>query len=175
MKSYEFIEKAKFIKLIIFDVDGVFTDGKIYVDDRGLEIKAFHVLDGNGIKLLQEKNIEIAVISGRDAPGVNFRMESLGIRHIYQGCADKLPVYQNLLKNLKLQDKEVAYMGDDLHDLPLLKQVGLGITVPNAVKEVLANTSFVTKARGGEGAIREVCESILKAQGKWKEVLSKYL
>lgn len=175
MWSSECIEKAKLVKIIIFDVDGVMTDGRIFVDDHGFEIKAFHVLDGNGIKILQKSDIEIAVISGRNAPGVAFRMESLGIKHIFQGHSDKTEIYQNLLKNLGLLDHEVAYMGDDLPDLALLKRVGLPITVPNAVKEVLERTPFVTKAKGGKGAVREVCELILKAQGKWENILNQYL
>lgn len=172
MLSPEFIEKAKLVKIVIFDVDGVMTDGRIYVDDHGLEMKAFHVLDGLGIKLLQKNNINIAVISGRNAPGVAIRMESLGIKHIFQGHIDKTEIYQDLLKNLGLQDHEVAYMGDDLPDLPLLKRVGLPITVPNAVKEVLDRTPFVTQAKGGKGAVREACELILKAQGRWEAILN---
>jgi 3-deoxy-D-manno-octulosonate 8-phosphate phosphatase (KDO 8-P phosphatase) len=169
--SPEFIEKAKPVKIIIFDVDGVLTDGRIYVNDQGIETKSFYVLDGYGIKLLQKMKIEIAVISGRDTPGVALRMQYLGIHHVFQGVSDKLKIYQNLLKNLGLQDKEAAYMGDDLPDISVLKRAGLALTVPNAVKEVLACTPFVTQSRGGEGAVREVCEFILKAQGKWEEML----
>jgi len=175
MQSLEFIEKSKLVKIIIFDVDGVMTDGRIYVDDKGMEIKAFHVLDGFGIKLLLKNDINIAVISGRNAPGVAFRMENLGIKHVFQGYLDKIEIYQNLLNNLGLQDDEVAYIGDDLPDLPLLKRVGLPITVPNASQEVLDRTPFVTQAKGGKGAVREVCEFILKAQGKWENVLNQYL
>ncbi len=174
MWSPECIEKAKSVKMIIFDVDGVMTDGRIYVDDHGSEIKAFHVLDGNGIKLLQKANIDIAVISGRNAPGVAFRMESLGIKRVFQGYTDKTNIYQKLLDKLNLKDCEIAYMGDDLPDLPLLRRVGLPITVPNAVKEVLDCTPFVTQAKGGKGAVREVCELILKAQGKWENILNQY-
>jgi 3-deoxy-D-manno-octulosonate 8-phosphate phosphatase (KDO 8-P phosphatase) len=168
-------EKAKLIKLVIFDIDGIFTDGGIYIDDHGVEIKAFHALDGLGIKLLHDMQIDTAVISGRKAPAVNFRMTALEIRHVFQGYPHKLPIYRDLLKNLKLQDKEVAYMGDDLPDLPLLKRVGLPITVPNAVKEVQETALFMTHVRGGEGAVREVCEFILKAQGKWETVLNQYM
>jgi 3-deoxy-D-manno-octulosonate 8-phosphate phosphatase (KDO 8-P phosphatase) len=173
--SKEMMEKAKKIKLAIFDVDGVFTDGRIFIDDKGIEIKAFHVLDGQGIKLLQQGDIQIAIISGRDAPGVAFRMQQLGIQHIFMGQSHKLPIYENLLNTFQFEDHEIAYMGDDLPDLAILKRVGLAVTVPNAAKEVLERTPFVTKSKGGKGAVREVCEFILKAQGKWEEVVGKYL
>lgn len=175
MWSSDCIEKAKSVKIVIFDVDGVMTDGRIYVDDKGVETKAFHVLDGFGLKLLQKNNIDIAIISGRDAPGVALRMEYLGIKHVFQGHIDKIEVYQNLINKLNLQDHEVAYVGDDLPDLVLLKRVGLPIAVPNAVREILDCTPYVTQAKGGKGAVREVCELILKAQGKWEAILNQYL
>lgn len=169
-----FRQLAAQIKLIIFDVDGIFTDGKIYLDDKGIEIKAFHVLDGQGIKLLQQTAIDIAVISGRNAPGVTYRMQQLGIKHIFQGHTDKLPIYQALLNKLNLQDHDVAHMGDDLPDLPLLKRVKLPITVPNAVPEVLQTTPWMTEQHGGCGAVREVCESLIKSQGLWENIMQQY-
>jgi len=175
MLTPEFIAQAKRIKLIILDVDGVFTDGRIFVDDKGLEIKAFHVLDGQGIKLLQQTPVEIAIISGRDAPGVTHRMEKLGIQHIYQGHTNKIPVFEKLLETLKLSDQETAYVGDDLPDLPILKRVGLAITVPNAVKEIKQHVSHVTSLKGGKGAVREVCENIMRAQETWDDVVKKFL
>jgi 3-deoxy-D-manno-octulosonate 8-phosphate phosphatase (KDO 8-P phosphatase) len=174
MLTSDFIAKAQAIKLIIFDVDGVFTDGSIYVDDHGSEIKSFNVLDGLGIKLLRQTPIHVAVISGRDAPGVSFRMQQLGITHIFQGHSQKLPIYENLLQQLVLKDHEVACVGDDLPDLPIFRRVGLAITVPNAVKEVKALVPYMTTANGGKGAVREVCENIMRAQGSWDEVVRKY-
>lgn len=175
MNGPDFIARAQKIKLAIFDIDGVFTNGKVYMDDKGIETKAFYVPDGHGIKLLQHVGIEVAIISGRDAPGVTFRMEQLGVNHIFQGNVHKIPVYEKLLQTLHLKDENVVYMGDDLPDLPLLKRVGLGITVPNATKEILARVPLVTKAKGGKGAIREMVEALLQAQGKWEEVLKQYL
>lgn len=111
------------------------------------------------------------MISGRNAPGVAFRMESLGIKRVFQGYTDKTNIYEKLLNKLNFNDHDVAYMGDDLPDLPLLRRVGLPIAVPNAVREVLDSTPFVTQAKGGQGAVREACEFILKAQGKWENIL----
>jgi 3-deoxy-D-manno-octulosonate 8-phosphate phosphatase (KDO 8-P phosphatase) len=174
MLNQAFIEKARNIKLVIFDIDGVFTNGKIYIDDEGIETKAFHVLDGLGIKLLQQAGIEIAIISGRDAKGVEIRMAQLGVQHIFQGCVNKIPVYEKLLQITGFSVQETAYMGDDLPDIPLLKRVGLAVTVPHAVKEVLDCVPFVTKAKGGKGAVREMAEALLCAQGKWEGILKQY-
>jgi len=174
LESPEFIEKAKHIKLVIFDVDGVLTDGRIYVDDHGFEMKAFHVLDGIGTQWLQQSGFEVAIISGRYADGVKHRLEKLGIQHIFLGVENKKAVFESLLSELKLTPIQTAYMGDDLPDLPLLKSVGLGVTVPNAVQEVLNQTSFVTQKKGGKGAVRELCEALLKSQAKWETFLLKY-
>lgn len=175
MFGREFSEKAQKIKLVIFDVDGVFTNGKIYLDDEGIETKAFYVPDGLGIKLLQKAGIESAIISGRNAKGVSIRMEELGIKHVFQGNVNKTPVYEKLMQMMNLSDTEIAYMGDDLPDLPLLKRVGLAVTVPNATKEVLDRVSFVTKAKGGKGAVREMIEALLQAAGKWEGILKQYV
>ena len=170
-----FSEKAKKIKFIIFDIDGVFTDGGIFIDDNGIEIKAFNILDGQGIKLLQQTPVQVGIISGRNSPSVMVRAQQLGIRHVFLGHLNKLPVYENLCASQNMNDQEMAFVGDDLPDLAILKRVGLPITVPNAVSDVKAATPFVTKANGGNGAVREICEAIMRAQGTWNDVLKKYL
>ncbi len=170
----ELTQKAAQIKLIVFDVDGVFTNGHIFMDDHGDEHKAFHVLDGQGVKWLLEVGIHVAIISGRDAKGVALRMQQLGIQHVFQGVKDKIPVYEKLITTLNIKDHEVAYMGDDLPDLPVLRRVGLGIAVANAVAEVKQYAQWTTKNAGGQGAIREVCEFLLKTQHHWDKLLTRY-
>lgn len=170
----ELMQKAAQIKLIVFDVDGVFTNGQIFMDDHGDEHKAFHVLDGQGIRWLLEAGIHVAIISGRNAKGVELRMQQLGIQHIFQGVSDKIPVYEKLLAALKLSDKDAAFVGDDLLDVPVLRRVGFGVAVANAVAEVKQFVQWTTKNSGGQGAIREVCELLLKAQGHWDKLLKRY-
>ena len=174
--NQSFIEKARKIKLIIFDVDGVFTDGSIFVDDNGIEIKSFNVLDGQGIKFLQQTPVQIAIISGRKAKGVEIRMkQQLGIEHVFLGDTNKLPIYEKLIKKLNVMDQEVAFVGDDLPDLPILKRVGLPMTVPGAVAHVMKTAAFVTQNQGGKGAVREVCEALMSAQGTWETIVKHYL
>jgi 3-deoxy-D-manno-octulosonate 8-phosphate phosphatase (KDO 8-P phosphatase) len=166
---------ARKIKLIIFDVDGVLTDGGLYFSDAGLELKRFNSLDGLGIKLLQENGIEPAVISARQSKNVEYRMKNLGIRHFYQGQNDKVIAFKTLLKNLSLTPEQVAYMGDDVIDLPVMTKVGLPIAVANAHDLVKANAKIITQKMGGHGAVREICDFLLKAQGKFDHVMSPYL
>jgi 3-deoxy-D-manno-octulosonate 8-phosphate phosphatase (KDO 8-P phosphatase) len=174
--NHTFIEKARKIKLIIFDVDGVFTDGSLLMDDNGIETKMFHVLDSQGIKLLQQTPVQIAIISGRKSSGTEIRMkQQLKIEHVFLGDSNKLPIYENIIKKLNLADHEVAFVGDDLPDLPVLRRVGLPMTVPDAVSEVMKHAAFVTQKRGGKGAVREVCEAIMSAQGTWEAIVKKYL
>lgn len=168
------IERAKKIKLLILDVDGVLTDGQLYYDADGNELKAFHVHDGLGIKLLQRSGIAVAIITSRNAPSVAHRMANLGVEHVYQGQSDKLAAYRELLQKLTLAPEQVAYAGDDLIDLPLLKQVGLSIAVANANAAVLTQVHWITSLKGGEGAVREVCELLLKAQNHWQQLLAQY-
>lgn len=163
------------IKLLILDVDGVLTDGRIYVDDKGEEHKAFHVQDGHGIKLLKKTGIQIAVISGRNSPSVAHRMQQLGIQHVYQGNVHKQPIYENLLKELDMTDSQVAYMGDDLPDIPLLRRVGLSVAVANAVKEVKEVSSIITQQMGGQGAVREICELIMHTQQTWEKATQVFM
>lgn len=169
------LQKATQIKLIIFDVDGVMTDGKIYLTDQGDEYKGFHSQDGLGVKLLLKAGIEVAIITARDSKITQRRMQELGIRHIFQGQKDKLSAYEALKEKLQMQDNTVAYAGDDLNDLAVMKRCGLGIAVANATPFVLKHADWVTTSHGGNGAVREVCEFILHAQNALDEVCEFYL
>lgn len=167
--------RAKKIKLIIFDVDGVLTDGGLYFSDEGIELKRFNSLDGLGIKLLKQSGVEPAVISARNTPNVSHRMENLGIKHFYQGQSNKQIAYQELLDQLSLSPEHVAYVGDDVIDLPVMRTVGFPIAVANAHELVKDNACLITEKRGGHGAVREVCDFILKAQNNYDAAMSAYL
>lgn len=167
--------RAKKIKLIIFDVDGVLTDGGLYFSDEGIELKRFNSLDGLGIKLLKQSGVEPAVISARNTPNVSHRMENLGIKHFYQGQSNKQIAYQELLDQLSLSPEHVAYVGDDVIDLPVMRTVGFPIAVANAHELVKDNACLITEKHGGHGAVREVCDFILKAQNNYDAALSAYL
>lgn len=156
--------RAARIKLVVFDVDGVLTDGRLYYGAGGEELKVFHVQDGQGIKRLQKAGVQVAVISGRDSAAVTRRMQDLGLEHVFQGDEDKLPILEKLLKGLGLSPEQTACVGDDLPDLPLLKHVGLGVAVANAQPSLKAAAHYVTTAHGGLGAAREVCDLILEAR-----------
>lgn len=161
------IEKlAKNVKLLILDVDGVLTDNGLHLDDRGVESKKFNVSDGMGIWLAQKAGIKVALISGRPSKATEFRASQLRIKHVYLGQPDKIKAYRRLRTNLKLKDDQIAYMGDDILDVPLLKQVGLPICVRNANPKVKRFARLVTKTKGGDGAVREVVEMLLRARGK---------
>jgi len=166
--------KAMCIKLLILDVDGVMTDGTVTLDSSGEEIKSFNVKDGQGIKLLIKEGIDVAVISGRKSNAVKCRARNLGIADIYQGVNDKREVLFRLLEKKGLSKDQICFMGDDLPDIPLFKHSGLSIAVANAVREVQEEADFVTQKRGGKGAVREVCEIILKAQGKWAAIIENF-
>ncbi len=157
----EIQRKAGIIKLLILDVDGVLTDGKICYSSDGTETKFFHVQDGLGIKLLQQAGIEVAIISSRQSEAVEKRMRELKIKHLHQGQEQKIIAYESLLKECHLTAEMTAYMGDDLPDIPVLEQVGLAIAVANAVHAVKKVSHWQTMARGGEGAVREACDMIL--------------
>ena len=157
-------ESASRIRLLILDVDGVLTDGGLQFDNRGEEYKTFNSLDGHGIRMLLDSAIEVAIITGRQSEIVGHRMNDLGVRHIYQGCRDKLAAYENLLQTIDLQPAQVAYVGDDLPDLPIMQRVGFAIAVNNAHAFVKQNCDWVTTLSGGRGAVREVTDFILQAQ-----------
>lgn len=160
-------EWAARIKLLILDVDGVLTNGSIIMNDHGEEIKCFHVRDGHGLRLLMNAGIHVAIITGRKSKTVKHRARNLGIREVYQGVKDKESLAKELIQHKKLNKEQVCCMGDDLPDLPMFNQVGVSIAVADASPELRREADFVTKKRGGKGAVREVCELILKAQGKW--------
>ncbi len=168
--SKEIFEIAKNIKLVIFDVDGVLTDGGIYFADDGREIKKFNVKDGLGLSWMAQTDITVAIITGRNSPIVAERMKSLKIQHVYQGRMNKLETYHNLLEALKLDHNQVAYVGDDVIDLPIMQQCVLPIAVADAHESAIAVAKWVTKNKGGCGAGREVCDLILDSQNKMIDV-----
>lgn len=144
------------------------TDGTLYFDEHGRELKRFSIYDGHGVRLLQKAKIGVAILSGRDSPVVAWRAKELGIEEVYQGMTDKTAAYERVLKKHLLEDSAIAYMGDDLIDLPILRRVGFSISVPNAIDAVKKEVDWVTKRRGGEGAAREAIDFILSAQSKKK-------
>lgn len=164
--------KLKKIKLLVMDVDGVLTDGKIVVDARGKELKFFDVQDGFGLVLLRRSGIRTAILSARSSPAVTARAEDLKIDKICQDAYPKTTAYGRLIRELGCTDEQVCFMGDDLPDMPVFKRVGLAVAVPNAVDEVKKTAHYVTAQRGGAGAVREVVELILNAQGKWKNIVT---
>lgn len=167
--------KAKQVKLAVFDVDGVLSEGHLYFTSNDEEIKAFNVQDGLGIKLLQNSGIQTAIITTRKSPLVEKRAKGLGIKHIKQGQEDKLPVLIDILEKLNLSLDQVAYLGDDLPDLPIIRRVGLGMAVANANDFVKQNADGVTRMKGGYGAVREFCELIMDAQGTLDATQAAYL
>lgn len=172
--SPEIIEKIENVKHLIFDVDGVLTDGSIIYTDSGEEIKVFNVTDGLGIKLCQKAGIEVTIITARNSKVVKVRADNLGITSLYQGNLNKMDAYEDLKKKTGLSDANFAYIGDDIIDLPVLNRVGFTAAPGTAVREVLEKVDFVTKKGGGRGAVREFCELILKSQQKWDEVTEVY-
>jgi len=154
------------VRLVVFDVDGVFTDGRFYLSDDGVETKAFNTQDGFGVRQLLGAGIEVAVISGRNSGAVTIRMQELGVRHIIQGCRDKVAAFRELATSLGISEMQSVFVGDDMPDLPLLKEVGFAIAVANAVSEVRAACDTTTSAAGGFGAVREVCELVLESLGR---------
>lgn len=168
------IAKAAVVKLAIFDVDGVLTDGRLYFGAEGEVLKVFHVQDGLGLKLLQKSGVAVAIISSRQSEIVLQRLKNLGVKHIFQGHENKLIPFKKILDLLKLTPKQVAYTGDDLPDLPLIQQVGLGICVPNAHPLLKQAASWQTQTPGGHGAVREVCELIMQAQGTLHPAYQQY-
>jgi 3-deoxy-D-manno-octulosonate 8-phosphate phosphatase (KDO 8-P phosphatase) len=154
------------IRLVAFDVDGVFTDGRFYLSDNGIESKAFNTQDGFGVRQLINAGIDVAVISGRQSAAVDRRMAELGVPHVVQGCRDKIAAFEDLIAKLDVGADTCAYVGDDVPDLPLLQKVGYSIAVANAVAAVRTQCDYTTRAAGGFGAVREVCELILAARPK---------
>lgn len=167
--------RARRVRLLVLDVDGVLTDGRLYFTAGGEEIKAFHVRDGHGIKLLAATGVEVAIITARSSAVVERRAAELGIRHLHQGADDKLKVLDRMLGDLGLPAEAAAYMGDDVVDLPAMRRCGLALTVPDAPPIVKRHAHRVTRAAGGAGAVREACEFIMAAQGSLDPQLAGYL
>lgn len=170
----EVIQKARDIKLLVLDVDGVLTDGRLWYDNSGEELKAFHIQDGLGIKLLLRAGIDVAIITGRRSALVARRARELGIRHVVQGREDKLVALQAMVAELGVALAEIAYVGDDLPDLSAIRAVGLGIAPANAMPVVAEHAAYRTARGGGDGAVREVCDLLLQAQGKLDAIVEAY-
>ncbi len=172
--ALEIAEKAKRIKLLICDVDGVLTDGGIIYDSKGREQKRFHVHDGQGLKILQAVGIHVAIITSRQSDIVARRMQELAIPFVFQGQTNKIKAYEQICQQLSIGDEDVAYLGDDLPDLALIRRVGLGVAVANAVALVRDAADWVTDAKGGQGAARELVELLLQAQNKHETILHEF-
>ncbi|WP_018152138.1 KdsC family phosphatase [Leeia oryzae] len=173
MSSFE--ARAKKIRLMAFDVDGVLTDGRLYLNDRGEEMKAFNTLDGHGLKMLQASGVELAIITGRKSETVALRSKNLGIKHVFQGVEHKKAAFAELLATLGVAPEEAGFMGDDVVDLPPMRMSGLAVSVPAAPEVVRQYAHYVTQKQGGEGAVRELCEAIMAAQGTLVAQLAPYL
>ncbi len=161
--------------MLVMDVDGVLTDGSIYLTDSGDELKAFNSQDGLGLTLLRKSGVLLAIISGRKARCVEVRAQALGVAHVYQGIGNKAEAFARLLADTGLSAADCAYIGDDVIDLPVMRQVGFAVAVPDAPNLVRSHAHYVTGSAGGRGAVRELCELILHAQGKLDDALAVYL
>jgi 3-deoxy-D-manno-octulosonate 8-phosphate phosphatase (KDO 8-P phosphatase) len=168
-------EQAKQIKLLLLDVDGVLTDGSISYTDEGVEVKTFNAKDGFGLNLLRQAGVEVGIITARSSKALIRRCEDLKIDHLHQGKRHKVEVYKTMLEELGLQPSQVAYVGDDWLDLPMFGQVGFAVTVADGMDELKQVAHYTTKSSGGRGAVREICDLIIDAKGKYKELLAGYL
>lgn len=164
-------ERAARVRLALFDVDGVLTDGSLYFTEDGHELKVFHAHDGHGLKMLNQAGVAVAIISARESSAVTRRARELGISHLYQGVHDKLPAFERLCAELDVTPRECVYTGDDVVDLPIMLRCGLSVTVPNGHDTVKSAAHWITGAAGGRGAVREVCDLILYAQDKMSDLL----
>jgi 3-deoxy-D-manno-octulosonate 8-phosphate phosphatase (KDO 8-P phosphatase) len=163
------------VELLVLDVDGVLTDGRVFIHSDGSESKGFNILDGHGIRMWQRAGLKVALLSGRASHATARRAQELEIPHVIQDCKFKLPALQQLLTELGLSPGQAAYVGDDLMDLPIVRYVGLGVAVANAVDELKEYADYVTTRRGGEGAVREAIEYVLKGAGRWASLMERYL
>lgn len=171
----DIIQKAKQIRLVIFDVDGVLTDGRLFFDQKGVEYKSFNAKDGQGLKLLMQSGVQVAIISGRKSEAVKVRMKNLGIQHVYQGHENKIAAFKSLCENLAVAPEQVAHIGDDLPDLAIMSRAGLAIAVQDAHHEVIKRAHWQTQLPGGKGAAREVCDFIMEAQGTFADAIEAFL
>ena len=169
------LDRARRLKLMIFDVDGVLTDGNLWFGPSGEELKAFHSFDGQGIKMLAASGVQLALLSGRSSPAVTARANELGIDHVLHGLEEKQPAYDRLLKRLGLSPQAAGYMADDVVDLPVLTRCGFAAAPGEAPEEVRKRVQYVTASPAGRGAAREVCEFVMRAQGTLDRVLERYL
>ncbi len=174
MIRQDIIEKARRVKVLIVDIDGVMTDGRIVYGIYGDELKFFDVQDGFGISLLNKAGIKTIIITAKKTRIVKMRARDLRFAKAYQGNPDKVVPFNRVLKRFRVKPEEVCFMGDDLMDLPVLKRVGFAVAVPNAVEEVRKGSHYVTRASGGRGAVREICDLILKSQDKWDLATQRY-
>lgn len=170
----EILARAKKIKVVIFDVDGVMTDGGLMIGDDGQEYKTFHSHDGLGMKMLKKTGVLMAIITGRTSQVVKTRAETTGIKHYYQGVEDKLIAFNDLVEKLGIQPEEALFMGDDIVDIPPMSRCGLAVSVPAAPDSVKKRSHYVTTRQGGKGAVREVCEIVMHAQGTYDAVTAQY-
>jgi 3-deoxy-D-manno-octulosonate 8-phosphate phosphatase (KDO 8-P phosphatase) len=168
------MEKAKNVRLLILDVDGVLTDGRIILDERGFESKFFNARDGHGLKLVMRANIKVVLLSGRESEATRHRARQLGISTVYQNIHNKINAYEEILRTNGVEDHHVGYVGDDLVDLPVLKRAGFAAVVADSVEEIKPFADYITEKEGGKGAVREIVELVLKSQGKWEEVTARY-
>ena len=168
------LARARRVRLVIFDVDGVLTDGRLWYGPGGEELKAFHAFDGHGVHLLRMARLDTAILSGRESQAVAERARELGIKHVVQGASDKLAAFQRLVRRLKVKQAHVAYMGDDVVDLPVLTRCGFACAPHEATEDVRRRAHYIASAPAGRGAAREVCEFILEAQGKLGTVLARF-
>ena len=175
MSIEKLAQRIQAIRLIAFDVDGVLTDGGLYLSDSGEEFKRFNSLDGHGLKMLKASGVELAIITGRTSRCVELRAKNLGITRLYQGVEDKWEAMQKLLDELQITAAEAAFMGDDVIDLPVMRRVGFSITVPNSPQIVRDHAHYLALREGGHGAVRETCELIMSAQGTLDKQLAPYL
>ena len=171
----DILEKAKKIKLVIFDIDGVLTTGSLFIGDDGQEYKAFNSKDGHGLRMLQDSGVEVAIITGRKSNVVAHRAKDLGISRVYQGKREKLPAYLELLEETGLNHEDIAYVGDDVVDLPVMSKVGFAICVQDGHPFVKKHSHWITDRNGGCGAGRDVCELIMESQGTLQTMLESYI
>jgi len=167
-------QKARMVRLLILDVDGVLTDGRIVIDDRGMESKSFDVKDGHGLRLIMRADVHVVFLSGRESEATRHQASELGVMEVYQNIHKKVDVYEQILKDHGVEDRQVGYVGDDVIDLPVLKRVGFSAAVADASEEVKRFVDYVAMREGGRGAVREIIEFILKSQGRWDEVTARY-
>jgi 3-deoxy-D-manno-octulosonate 8-phosphate phosphatase (KDO 8-P phosphatase) len=168
------LKKIRGIKLLILDVDGVLTDGRIIIDDLGNETKNFDVRDGHGLKLLMRYGIDVVLLTGRKSKVLEYRAKELDVTEVYQNAKNKVTVLEDILRKRNINGDNVAYVGDDMVDVPVFLKVGFSVAVADAVIYAREAADYITEKRGGRGAVREICEIILKAQGKWEEIASRY-